>query len=159
MITLSEKSLFILDPYYKGHEKLFSSHEDILNYINSIKSNKSKEEYINSKKKTNEIEEFAFIKDKDKIKDFCHIQGEKDIKICRITFPNLGLKKRPLIDLACGYAEINLGMEEVFIKINPNDKDIIKILEAGGYESLGEEDGSIIYLKERELEVNKQRVV
>ena len=50
-------------------------------------------------------------------------------------------------------------MQEVFIKVDSNDKNLIKNLDDLGYESLGEDNGSIIYLKEEELEKITQRAI
>ena len=44
-----------------------------------------------------------------------------------------------------------LGMVDIFIKANFDDKNMIANLEARGFESLGEENGQLIYLKEKEL--------
>ena len=44
-------------------------------------------------------------------------------------------------------------MESVFVVTNSDDKTMHANLENCGYESLGLEKGSVIYLKERELEI------
>ena len=41
-------------------------------------------------------------------------------------------------------------MEEVFIETEKNDNNMIGILEQEGLENLGEENGKILYLKEKE---------
>ena len=40
-------------------------------------------------------------------------------------------------------------MEEAFINVANNNPNLIKYLEKNGFESLGEEDGNIIFLKEK----------
>ena len=54
-----------------------------------------------------------------------------------------------------------LGLEEVFVEINPDNKGLLAFLDKKGYESLGEENGMIIYLKEREEEeeIKNQRMI
>ena len=42
-------------------------------------------------------------------------------------------------------------MQEVFIKINPSDKDLLEYLEESEFECLGDDKGSIIYLKEKTM--------
>ena len=58
-------------------------------------------------------------------------------------------KQRKIIPLATSYAIDVLGMEEVFIKTNPTDKKMRDYLEQNHYEYLGDEKGSIVYLKEK----------
>ena len=67
------------------------------------------------------------------------------------------LKNRRLISLATDYSIHTLGMKEIFIKTASNDRNMIENLEAKGFESLGEENGNIIYLKETEDTLNNQR--
>ena len=86
-----------------------------------------------------------------KIKDICHIQGVKDMRQCFISFLSKNKRKRKMIPLATSYALDVLGMEEVFIKTQPNDENMIKYLLESNYECLGDEKGSIIFLKEKNL--------
>ena len=151
--------LYILDPYDDEQVKLFSFEDTVLTYINKIRDNMNSSEYKENKKNTNEIEEFLFTMENNKVKDYCHLIGEKDIKVCHITFPLMNLRKRPLLTLASAYAEGVVESEEVFVKIDPKDKDTIKVLEDSGFESLGEEGNILIYLKDKELELNIQRKI
>ena len=50
-------------------------------------------------------------------------------------------------------------MKEIFIKTASNDRNMIENLEAKGFESLGEEKGNVIYLKETEDTLNNQRKI
>ncbi len=81
------------------------------------------------------------------------------MKSCRIFFApikNTG-KNRKIISLATEYAFGVLGMEDIFVTIPANDKDkiLIENLEGKGFENLGEDEGSITYLKEKEI-IDKQ---
>lgn len=154
-----KQALYILDPYDDDQVELFSFEDTVLTYINKIRNNMNSSEYKENKKNNNEIEEFLFTMEDNKIKDYCHLQGEKDIKVCHITFPLMNLRKRPLLTLASAYAHSVVEAEEVFIKIDPKDKDTIKILEDSGFESLGEEGNILIYLQDKELELNTQRKI
>ena len=99
----------------------------------------------------NDINMELVLEEKSKVSDICHIQGYKDIKSCTISFTPKKKKKRKIVPMATTYAIDTLGMEEVFIKINPEDNDMLEYLESNEYECLGDEKGSIIYLKERQM--------
>lgn len=86
---------------------------------------------------------------KEKVQDICHLQGYKDIKSCTISFIPNKKKKRKILTLATEYALTNLGMETVYLRISPEDIGIMKYLEENNFECLGDEKGSIIYLKEK----------
>ena len=104
--------------------------------------------------------------------DYCHIHGEKDIKTCTITFYPLKNKnmKRKLPSLVADFAINTLGLEEVFIDVDENDKSMIKYLETflpfvnGISDSLmplvrdtlieNEDEVYIIYVYNKEISVN-----
>ena len=111
------------------------------------------------KKESNEIDEVLYTIEDSRIKDYCHIYGEKDRKMCTITFPISGIKRKNAVSKFVNCAQHDLGIKEVFIKVDSNDKNLIKNLDDLGYESLGEDNGSIIYLKEEELEKITQRAI
>lgn len=160
--------LFLLDPYNDKHlEKiiLFEEENNMLdkpsNYIKRIKETTSKEEYIENNKNKNEIDEIIFTEKDNKMTDCCHIHGEKDIKTCRITPLNIlnKNKRRHLPELAADYALSTLGMEEVFIFVEEGNHGMVNYFELKGFERLGEEDGSILFLKEKEEKENSQRMI
>ena len=124
----------------------------ILEYMDTLRKSFTKEEYLQQKKESNALEESLFLEKDHKITDYCYIQGEKDIKSCRVTFATLKNKekKRKLIPLVATFALDTLNFEEVFIKVPPEEVAVIKYLEEKGYENLGEESGNIIFLKEKE---------
>ncbi|MBR2678200.1 MAG: hypothetical protein IKE63_02165 [Bacilli bacterium] len=163
---MSIRKVILLDPYNdKMIEQLSSFEEEnnindsnitkLLNKIRKI----SREKYFEQRKKSNEIEEILFVKEDSKIRDYCHIYGEKDRKICTVSFPRIDVRRRTIIPLIVSYTQNDLGIKETFIKVDPEDKSIIKDLDYLGYESLGENNGNIIYLKEQELEETKQRMI
>lgn len=90
------------------------------------------------------------LEEKEQIEDICHLSGYKDIKSCTISFIKKDKKNRKIFDMATKYAINTLGMEEVFININPEDKETINYFTSNNYECLGDEKGSIIFLKEKE---------
>lgn len=89
------------------------------------------------------------LEEKKKVQDICHLQGYKDIKSCTISFIPNKKKKRKILTLATDYALTNLGMETVYLRISPDDNGVMKYLEDNKFECLGDEKGSIIYLKEK----------
>ena len=86
-------------------------------------------------------------------------EREKDLKICQITFPERGINHRGSIPLITTYIQTELDFEEIFIKIKTDDKTNSKRLTEMGFELIGEENGNIIFLKEKEQELNKQRKI
>lgn len=158
--------LFLLDPYNDAHlDKIivFENENNIIDkpslYIKKIRESISKEDYYDPNK--NELEEIIFTEKNNKITDCCYIQGEKDIKQCKITPLNINdkNKRRHLVENATNYALDTLGMEEVFIKADYNDNSMINYLELKGFENLGEIEGSILLLKEKEEKENSQRMI
>ena len=163
---MSIERLFLVDPYDETQRKMLRVFEEENNlksktsdYLKTLCTSFPKESYIKSKKESNEIEENLFLEKDSKIIDFCHIQGEKDIKLANISFPFLQNKehKRKLTILATNYVLEALGMQEVIISLEPEDKNTSIFLENQGLESLGEEKGKILFLKEKEETIKIQR--
>ncbi len=125
--------------------------------IMRIRKNISKEEYYDSNK--NDFEKILIIEKNNEITDCCHIYGEKDIKQCKITLITTDNKKREISQLATDYALNNLGMEEVFIPVSKDDNSMINYLELRGYENIGEVNGNILLLKEKEVKEDSQRMI
>lgn len=163
---MSIKKAFFLDPYNEDIVKEIallgkaynSNDSNVIDFLNKAKA-LSREEYLKRKKESNEIEEVLYTIEDSRIKDYCHIYGEKDRKICTITFPISGIKRKNAVSKFVNCAQHDLGIKEVFIKVNASDRNLIKNLDDLGYESLGEDNGTIVYLKEEELEKKTQRAI
>lgn len=159
----NEKLLLLVDPYDKDYIEMIEKFEEENGIVTGTSishvSNVSKEESEKNKKQSNEIKESLFLEFNSKVIDLCYIEGEKDIKACTISFAPLKkkLKKRNLIGIATDYAINHLKMEEIFVKVSPEDKTMIGILKQNGFENLGENEGEIVFLKEREEELETQR--
>ena len=125
-----------------------------------VRESLSKEEYQELKKNINDIEMSLILEESGTIKDLCFIQGEKDIKTCKLFFTPIvpKTKTRKLLNLATDFALNTLGMESVFVLTNKEDKVMHTSLENRGYESLGVEGDSIIYLKEQEFELEHNHI-
>ncbi len=163
---MGTRKAFFLDPYNTDIVKEIallgraydSNDSNVIDYLNKAKA-LSREDYLKMKKESNEIDEVLYTIEDSRIKDYCHIYGEKDRKMCTITFPISGIKRKNAVSKFVNCAQHDLGIKEVFIKVDSNDKNLIKNLDDLGYESLGEDNGSIIYLKEEELEKITQRAI
>ena len=68
-------------------------------------------------------------------------------------------EKRKIVSLASDYAFDVLNVEEVFVEVSSEDKSLENYLESHNYENLGDQDGKIIYLKEKEEEKSIQRMI
>ena len=163
---MSIRKINLLDPYndemvqdiYSFGQKNNIDDMNLKSFLRKIEEF-SKEQYLEKRNKSNEIEEVLFVREDSQIKDYCYIYGEKDRKICTITFPKIEVKRKNIIPLVVSYTQNDLGIKETFIRANIEDKSIIKDLDYLNYESLGEDNGSIIYLKEQELEKTNQRMI
>ena len=164
---MNNEKLLLVDSYDEDYKKMieeFEKENGIVTltgtYISHVLNvNVPKKEYEKNKKLSNEIKESLFLEFNSKVIDLCYIEGEKDIKACTISFAPLKkkLKKRNLIGIATDYAINHLKMEEIFVKVSPEDKTMIGILKQNGFENLGENEGEIVFLKEREEELETQR--
>lgn len=156
---MSTEKYVIANPYNEKHLQLFEEFEtknhfpiNTTNYLREKASLYSKTEYDQIIKKSNNIEQILFLEDDGSIVDTCHIQGEKDRKICTIYFAQINTfgKNRSLLNLSSDYALNILGMEEIMVTIKNTDKILRDNLENMGFESLGENDGDLIFIKGKE---------
>ena len=139
---MSER-LIQIDPNNLSHIELIDEYEKECGYSTPIGT------ITDKNRNNNDICIELVLEDKKKVKDICHIQGFKDIKQCTLTFASKNIKKRKMISLATNYALEVLGMEEVFINANKNDKNMLEYLLKNDYECLGDESGGIMFLKEK----------
>lgn len=163
---MSAERFFIADPYNDEHIRMIASFEETngittvtSTLLRNIRQTRTEETYKEEVKESNEIHQSLFLQDEEAITDTCHIQGEKDMKSCRIFFaPISSGKRRKLISLATDYAFEILGMEDIFVTIDGStDHELIENLEINGFESLGDNDGSIMYLKEKQFEKEQEK--
>ena len=128
-ITLNEKIQYILDKM-KVPVELFFCYND-------------KEKAIRVKEIKKDDNTLKFLD------SMVFVEQSKYIKTCNVIWLNADLSKKSLIKDATNYALEILGMEEAFINVANNNPNLIKYLEKNEFESLGEEDGNIIFLKEK----------
>ena len=141
---MSTTKLFPIDPSNLKHIKLIDD------FVSENNGRTPIGFYQANELSSNDINMELVLEEKKKVRDICHIQGYKDIKSCTISFAPKKAKKRKIVDMAVTYAMDTLGMEEVFLKINPEDEGMQAYLSSNEFECLGDEKGSIIYLKEKE---------
>ena len=104
---------------------------------------------INKEDNSNEFDKYIYTEKDNQIGSIFLIQCLRDIKTCNVIWLNADLSKKSLIKDATNYALEILGMEEAFINVANNNPNLIKKKKKNGFESLGEEDGNIIFLKEK----------
>lgn len=151
---MNTEKLFKLDYNNEHHLKLLHEFEEREGSFNKIHQKKNRTSQ-------NIITEGLFLEENDIIKDACFIEGEKDIRTCNIFFYPLKekYKNRRLISLATDYALNILNMQVVVIRPEETDKELISILQNKGFECLGKDNNTIIFLKEKEEINNIQRKV
>ena len=149
------EKLLTIDPYNSNDKKKVEAFEEeqglgniVSSALDSITSSFSEEEYQNMKNHSNTIEEYLAVLEGESIKDLYLIQGEKDRKTCQVSMIGKP-KKRKMIIIITEYILNRLKMLEVFIKVNTSEKEMIKYLKSLGYENLGEEQETTIFLKEK----------
>ena len=158
---MSTERFFIADPYNDEHIRLIANFEETngittvtSTLLRNIRQTRTEEKYKKEVKESNEIHQSLFLQDESSITDTCHVQAEKDMKSCQIFFaPISSNKNRKLVTLATDYAFDVLGMEDVFVTVETSgtDRILIENLEQKGFENLGEDNGTITYLKEKEF--------
>lgn len=114
---------------------------------------------INKEDNSNEFDKYIYTEKDNQIDSVFLIQCLRDIKTCNVIWLNADLSKKSLIKDATNYALEILGMEEAFINVANNNPNLIKYLEKNDFESLGEEDGNIIFLKEKTEEQLKSKTI
>ena len=155
---MSTNKLVIANPFSDEHMKLLDEFEkeygleqQIVSSLTEIRTTTPQEEYDSNSKHSNETDITLLVLENGKVTDCCNIQGARDIKTCSIFFaPIKQRKSRPIINMSTDYALNVLGMEEVFVSIDSTDKYMMNNLETRDFENLGEENGYITYLKEKQ---------
>lgn len=156
--------VFIADPYNENHIKLYKQFEKEKNlpntaskYLEELSHKYTKEEYNNNLQKSNEIMTSLFVVKDNEISDFCLIKYEKDRKIANVTYPKLEKTKRKIVSASTEYIFNILSLEEMFVSVNNNDNSITTTLLENGFESLGNTNNMIQFIKEKPIESEIKR--
>lgn len=155
---MSTNKLVIANPFSDEQMRLLGEFEreygiehQIVSALETTRRTTTEEEYESKSKYNNEVDIVLLEIENDKVTDCCNIQGARDIKTCSIFFaPIKQRKSRSIINMSTDYALNVLGMEEVFVSIDSTDKYMMSNLETRNFENLGEENGYITYLKEKQ---------
>lgn len=157
---MANKSLLIANPYDNRHLEMIGKYEHDFSFSNAEVSKNLQitrekyneptyDEYL---KRANEVEQFLFIEEDSSLTSGCMIDCYKDIKSCYLTLlPAKNERyKKIMLQAATSYAVKGLGMEEVFINISSSDtRTALTILESG-FEDLGEENNTNIYMMDKD---------
>ena len=164
---MSTERFFIADPYNDEHIRLIADFEETngittvtSTLLRNIRQTRTEEKYKEEVQASNEIHQSLFLQNDECITDTCHVQAEKDMKSCRIFFaPIHSTRNRKIVSLAANYAIDVLGMEDVFVTVTSTESDrlLSENLELNGFLNLGEDDGTITYLKEKEYISENER--
>lgn len=146
--------LVTLDPYNENHISIInnSSKKDNFKPFMNLSAVCSKEEYEKLKISKNEMLECLLKLEQDSIINYCIFTGTKDNRFVQISLENQ-LDKR-FLEQSVNYAFQVLNAYTVTIF---SDKESSS-LENLGFESLGEDNGIITYVKEQELNLKSEKV-
>ena len=162
---MSKVEFFIADPYNLKHIDLYKKFENdnnLLNnessYLETIRNTYDKELYNKQIKKSNEIVILGFTILENKIEDTCMIKIEKDRRIAYVTYSSQSnIKRRKIISLSISYIFNTLEIEEIFASAEKEDALLINELEKNSFESLGEFENNIKFVKEKSYELTNER--
>lgn len=166
---MNTKNLFIADPFNDEHIKLFEEFESINNdkkpvstYLTGIrKAYDSKESFKKVENANNELNVIAFTMSDNKMKDYCYIKGEKDRKVCELFFAQLNSNQntRPIMQKVSNYVLDIMGMEQVYVSLTRDEKKLYSQLTNNGYEDIGEVNGKVTFIKEKEDVYEMSKVI
>lgn len=158
---MNTNNIFVADPFNEKHIKLFDEFENINNklkkpvttYLTGIrKAYCDKNSFYNIQKDSNEINVIAFMQKEHKMQDYCYIKCEKDRKVCELFFAHLKSPKqvRPIMQKISDYVLNTMGMELISISISDDEKYLYSQLKNYGFEDIGEVNGKLTLIKEKE---------
>ena len=117
---------------------------------NKRETSMSEKEYQELQRRSNEIEHKIVNEQDGKVIEICYLSGEKDIKQCRLSFETDNkIVSKKLLNKSIDYAFNSLGMETIFVNIEPDNQKLKKQLEELEFINLGEVKGKETYLKEK----------
>lgn len=156
---MNTKNLFIADPFNDEHIQLFKEFEKdndkkpVTTYLTGIrKAYDSKEVFKKVENANNELNVIVFTMANNQMKDYCYIKGEKDRKVCELFFAqsNSNQSSRPIMERVSNYVLDIMGMEQVYVSLTKDEKKLYSQLINHGYEDIGEVNGKITFIKEKE---------
>lgn len=117
---------------------------------NKRETSMSEKEYQELQRRSNEIEHKIVNEQDGKVIETCYLSGVKDIKQCSLSFETDNkIVSKKLLNKSIDYALNSLGMETIFVNIEPDNQKLKKQLEELEFINLGEVKGKETYLKEK----------
>ena len=146
--------LITLDPYNENHKIIMnqSSKKDIFQSFMSLSSLCSKEEYEKIINRKNEIFECLLKVEQTEIDNYCIFTGTKDNRLIQMNMENPQDKK--FLEESVNYAFQVLNAYTITMFSDTESST----LESLGFESLGEDNGRITYVKEQELDLKVEKL-
>ena len=146
--------LITLDPYNENHKSILnqSSKKDIFQSFMSLSSVCSKEEYEKIVNRKNEIFECLLKVEQTEIDNYCIFTGTKDNRLIQMNIENPQDKK--FLEQSVNYAFQVLNAYTITMFSDTESST----LESLGFESLGEDNGRITYVKEQELDLKVEKL-
>lgn len=145
--------ILILDPYNNKQMQMLEEYEKNLGrdiyYIEELRKNiknKAKEEYIKDKELSIEISEILFSIKNNQIMHTCSYRGMKDNRLIEMEIDGITTSEA-FFNEATNYAFERLDAETVTIFSNELKEDLLRKM---GYEPLGEVNGFMAYIKDRQ---------
>lgn len=146
--------LITLDPYNEDHRSIMnqSSKKDSFKSFMSLSSICSKEEFEKIKNRKNEIFECLLKVEQSEIENYCIFTGTKDNRLIQMNMENPLDKK--FLEQSVNYAFQVLNAYTLTMFSDTESST----LESLGFESLGEDNGRITYVKEQELDLKVEKL-
>lgn len=146
--------LITLDPYNSKHRSIIdkSSKKNNFKHIMSVCSICNKEEYEEIRSKKNEILDCLLNVENDEIQNYCIFNGTKDNRLIQMGIESLTDKK--FLEESMNYAFQVLNAHTITIFLDGDNSN----LERMGFESLGQENGITTYIKEKEINIEMEKV-
>ncbi len=157
---MPRRTLLVANPYDENQLEMIESFElendlgkRLSSRLREIANRYSKEEYREKLWGENEIEEYLFLCEDNKLMDYCQLNAYKDIRSCYLSLaPSRKIStSKTLLSLVTEHA-FGLGMVEVFATTSAYDRALHEALALDGYENLGEENGITSFVRSFEKE-------
>ena len=152
------RSLMIASPYdnkclnmIANYEKSNNLDDTITKQLIRIRAVTEESTYERRNMTSNEISQFIFLRDGDRLVAGCHFQGYRDMRDAYLSIlPSTSSKMTTnLLLYVTTYAFEGLNMEQVFVEIDNHDTKSAGALVEANYESLGPEGKKTQFMIEK----------
>lgn len=135
-----------------NYEKSNNLDDTITKQLIRIRAVTKEDSYERRNMTSNELDQFIFLRDGDKLVAGCHFKGYKDMRDAYLSIlPSANSKTTTtLLQYATTYAFEGLGMEQVFVEIDNKDEKNASALIDANFESLGTEGKKTQFMIEKD---------